>query len=64
MQEASCFNMSAFNLKEILTFFAFFAALREIKSLNPSNLPLAKTQRTPRKTLLSNKMGIIVPEAG
>jgi len=29
MQETSCFNMSVFILKEILTFFAIFAALRE-----------------------------------
>jgi len=29
MQETSCFHVSVFNLKEILTFFAFFAALRD-----------------------------------
>jgi len=29
MQETSNFNVSVFNLKEILTFLAFFAALRD-----------------------------------
>jgi len=28
MQETSCFNMSVFNLKEILNFFAFFVMCR------------------------------------